>query len=154
MVEPEPEPESEAEPDLGPGVRPLLVVDGANVVGSVPDGWWRDRRGAAERLRDALVPCASAGLAAESAAPRWAVGVPLEIVLIVEGAARGVAPAPGVDVRSAPASGDDLIAEVTAGARAADATRPCLVVTADRGLRTRVVAVGADVVGPRAVRRA
>ncbi|MEU7603106.1 NTP pyrophosphohydrolase, partial [Streptomyces sp. NPDC041003] len=27
-----------------PGV---LIVDGANVVGSVPDGWWRDRRGAA-----------------------------------------------------------------------------------------------------------
>ena len=33
---------------------PLVVVDGANVVGSVPDGWWRDRAGAARRLRDAL----------------------------------------------------------------------------------------------------
>ncbi|NED17394.1 NTP pyrophosphohydrolase, partial [Streptomyces sp. SID9913] len=29
---------------------PLVIVDAANVVGSVPDGWWRDRRGAAERL--------------------------------------------------------------------------------------------------------
>ena len=28
-----------------------LVVDGANVVGSRPDGWWRDRLGAARRLR-------------------------------------------------------------------------------------------------------
>ena len=27
-----------------------LVVDGNNVIGSVPDGWWRDRRGAAWRL--------------------------------------------------------------------------------------------------------
>ena len=26
-----------------------LVVDGANVVGSVPDGWWKDRAGAARR---------------------------------------------------------------------------------------------------------
>jgi hypothetical protein len=41
---------------------PLVVVDGANVVGSVPDGWWRDRFGAAERLRDSLVPIASSGV--------------------------------------------------------------------------------------------
>jgi hypothetical protein len=26
------------------------IVDGMNVVGSRPDGWWRDRRGAMERL--------------------------------------------------------------------------------------------------------
>ncbi|WP_282858629.1 NUDIX domain-containing protein [Pseudoclavibacter helvolus] len=31
-------------------VRPTIIVDAANVVGSVPDGWWRDRVGAAERL--------------------------------------------------------------------------------------------------------
>ena len=43
VVEPVPEP-------LGP----LLVVDAANVVGSVPDGWWRDRHAANERLRDRL----------------------------------------------------------------------------------------------------
>ncbi|MEV7026505.1 NTP pyrophosphohydrolase, partial [Kitasatospora sp. NPDC093558] len=28
---------------MGDNAVPLLVVDGANVVGSVPDGWWRDR---------------------------------------------------------------------------------------------------------------
>jgi hypothetical protein len=32
----------------------LVVIDAANVVGSVPDGWWRDPAGATERLRDAL----------------------------------------------------------------------------------------------------
>lgn len=32
----------------------VLVVDGANVVGSVPDDWWRDRAGAAARLHVAL----------------------------------------------------------------------------------------------------
>ncbi|TWV48834.1 hypothetical protein FRZ03_12985, partial [Streptomyces misionensis] len=64
-------------PDVpdGPGpVSPLLIVDGANVVGSVPDGWWRDRRGAAERLRDRLVAFARAGTA-ELAGP-------VEVVLV------------------------------------------------------------------------
>ncbi len=28
----------------------LIVVDAANVVGSRPDGWWRNRAGAARRL--------------------------------------------------------------------------------------------------------
>ena len=41
---------------------PLVVVDGANVVGSVPDGWWRDRAGAAARLRDRLAATAADGL--------------------------------------------------------------------------------------------
>jgi hypothetical protein len=131
---------------------PLLVVDGANVVGSVPDGWWRDRRGAAERLRDALVPLASAGLAADRGGPPWAVGVPLDVLLVVEGAARGVSPVPGVRVESAPGSGDDLIAEIAARAGAQTPARRCVVATADRGLRARVVASGAVCVGPRAVR--
>jgi hypothetical protein len=131
---------------------PLLVVDGANVVGSVPDGWWRDRRGAAERLRDALVPLASTGLPADSGAPEWAVGVPLDVLLVVEGAARGIAPVPGVRVEAAPASGDDLITDLVAQAHAADPDRPILAVTADRELRRRVTAAGASYIGPRAVR--
>lgn len=28
----------------------MLLVDGNNVIGSVPDGWWRDRPGAVRRL--------------------------------------------------------------------------------------------------------
>nr|WP_307795711.1 NTP pyrophosphohydrolase [Actinacidiphila acididurans] len=132
--------------------RPLLVVDGANVVGSVPDGWWRDRRAAAERLRDALVPLATGGLPADSGAPSWAIGTPLDVVLVVEGAARGIDPVPGVRVATAPASGDDLIADLAADSRATSPTRPCLVVTADRELRTRVTTTGAQVTGPRTVR--
>ncbi|WP_031517533.1 hypothetical protein [Streptomyces sp. NRRL F-5123] len=128
----------------------VVVVDGANVVGSVPDGWWRDRRGAAERLRDRLVAVAAGGLGAGSGAPEWAVGAPVEVVLVTEGQARGVASVPGVEVVEAPGSGDDLIARLAAEA----AGRPCLVVTADRGLRARVEAVGARCVGPRAVRPA
>ncbi|MER7990519.1 NTP pyrophosphohydrolase [Streptomyces noursei] len=121
----------------------LLIVDAANVVGSVPDGWWRDRRGAAERLRDALADTAATGLPG-------LVDPPLELVLVVEGAARGVASVPGVRVVSADGSGDDamvrLVAEEGAG-------RDCLVVTADRGLRERVQALGARVTGPRTVRQ-
>lgn len=131
---------------------PLLVVDGANVVGSVPDGWWRDRRAAAERLRDALVPLAATGLAADSGAPEWAIGVTLDVLLVVEGAARGTAPVPGVRVESAPASGDDLITDLVSQAHAADPDRRILVATADRELRRRVAAAGATSIGPRAVR--
>ncbi|MEU3085145.1 NTP pyrophosphohydrolase [Streptomyces massasporeus] len=115
----------------------LVVVDAANVVGSVPDGWWRDRRGAAQRLRDRL---ASEGVPGISG--------PVEIVLVVEGAARGVESVPGVRVSSAPGSGDDHIVEVVASA----GDRPVLVITADRELRRRVAELGADVAGPRSVR--
>lgn len=118
---------------------PLLIVDGANVVGSVPDGWWRDRRGAAERLRDRLVAYAASGTAELPG--------PLELVLVVEGAARGVASVPGVRVAEAPGSGDDRIVELAGEA----AGRTCLVVTADRELRRRVTVLGAGVTGPRAV---
>ena len=33
-----------------PEARRRLIVDGNNVIGSRPDGWWRDREGAARRL--------------------------------------------------------------------------------------------------------
>ncbi|MFE1949009.1 NTP pyrophosphohydrolase [Streptomyces sp. NPDC059524] len=111
----------------------VLVVDGANVVGSVPDGWWRDRFGAAVRLRDRLVAYGQRH------------GV--EVVLVVEGAARGVESVVGVRVESAAGSGDDHIVELVGRLG-----RPCTVVTADRELRSRVEALGARTVGPRAVR--
>jgi hypothetical protein len=39
-----------------------IIVDGANVVGSRPDGWWRDRPGAALRLRDQLARLVTEGI--------------------------------------------------------------------------------------------
>ncbi|MFB7217355.1 NTP pyrophosphohydrolase [Streptomyces sp. NPDC056227] len=124
--------------------RTLVIVDAANVFGSVPDGWWRDRRGAAERLRDSLVPFAADGLPGHPG--------PVELVLVVEGAARGVASVPGVRVESAPGSGDDLIVELVAAEAARSAGHGCVVVTADRELRQRVTAYGAQCAGPRTVR--
>lgn len=118
----------------------LIVVDGANVVGSVPDGWWRDRAGAAERLRDAL---AAAGPGVLDGAADGD-----EVVLVVEGAARSVRGVPGVRVVSADRSGDDEIVELLRR----EGTGDEVVVTADRGLRERVAALGARVVGPSALR--
>jgi hypothetical protein len=117
--------------------EPLLVVDGANVVGSVPDGWWRDRAGAAVRLRDRLVPITSAGLADLPG--------PVEVVLVVEGKARDIPEIEEVRVERAAGSGDDAIVDVVA---AAPEGRRVVVVTADRGLRDRVIALGAEVRGP------
>ncbi|MFD8966770.1 NTP pyrophosphohydrolase [Streptomyces sp. NPDC059568] len=124
-------------------MRTQIVVDAANVVGSVPDGWWRDRRGATERLRDSLVPYAGRGIAGHPG--------PVEIVLVVEGAAREVAAVPGVRVEPAPGSGDDRIVELAA--RAAADGLGCVVVSADRELCRRVAAYGARCVGPRTVRQ-
>ncbi|MEV0117545.1 NTP pyrophosphohydrolase [Streptomyces sp. NPDC050844] len=123
----------------------LLVVDAANVVGSVPDGWWRDRRGAAKRLRDRLVPYADEGLPGLPG--------PLDVVLVVEGQARGVESVPGVRVDSAPGSGDDRIVELVAQEAGEAADRACVVVTADRELRRRVTDLGARCLGPRSVRQ-
>lgn len=120
---------------------PLLVVDAANVVGSVPDGWWRDRAQAARRLRDSLAPLAAAGLAE--------VPGQVEVVLVVEGAARGVEEIPGVRVERANGSGDDAIVALVTGER--DRAGGVVVVTADRGLRERVTEVGARVLGPRSL---
>ncbi len=108
------------------------------MVGSRPDGWWRDRAGAAARLRDALASVGEAGLPPE-------LPPPVQVVLVVEGAARHVTSAPGVEVVSAPGSGDDTVVELVAAAP----QRRRVVVTADRELRERVTALGAEVRGPR-----
>jgi hypothetical protein len=128
---------------------PLLVVDAANVVGSVPDGWWRDRAGATRRLRDALADIATHGL--PDADMDWLRTPPVDVVLVVEGAARDVPGSDAVRVVSAEGSGDDAIVRVTA---AEGAGRRVAVVTADRELRGRVAELGATVLGPRTVRPA
>ena len=115
----------------------VLLVDAANVVGSRPDGWWRDRAGAAQRLLARLSMLPGASLVGPHG--------PLtctDVVAVVEGRARD-APAPdGVRVVRAAASGDDALV-----AAAAELGVDLLVVTADRGLRARLPA-GAAVAGP------
>jgi 8-oxo-dGTP pyrophosphatase MutT (NUDIX family) len=82
-------------PEVRHPVRPLsLIIDTANVVGSRPDGWWRDRLGATRRLRDELAPLVRDGLPvrdlpADVDAERFPVLLP-RITLVVEGAARQI----------------------------------------------------------------
>jgi hypothetical protein len=144
-----------------------LIVDGANVMGSRADGWWRDPPGAMARLHDDLAGLAERGIpgpvpgtgpdgaddpgepdpgqpGGSGAGDRW---FP-DIVLVVEGRARAVLSlvpqVPTVRVVAARGEGDDEIADLAGrlpGQR--------IVVTADRELRRRSEAAGASVAGPR-----
>lgn len=130
------------------GVPPLLLVDAANVIAVIPDGWWRRRAEATELLRDALEPLAETGLSAPGL-PAWLTRPPLDVVLVVEGVAARVAGSPNVRVIAARGSGDDAIV----GLVAADVGRRSAVVTADRALRWRVIELGAIAVSPWALPR-
>jgi 8-oxo-dGTP diphosphatase len=122
-----------------------VIVDVANVMGARPDGWWRDRAGAAARLAGSVAALAAArseAAAGDAAGSGVAAGSGAAYVLVLEGQARAatIAPAPGVTVVRAPGSGDDAIVSL--------AVPGDLVVTADRELRRRVEAAGAVVEGP------
>jgi hypothetical protein len=119
----------------------VLLVDAANVVGARPDGWWRDRAGAAERLLGRLASLPGRTVPAPGGAELTVTGV----VAVVEGQARAAAAPEGVRVVRAPGSGDDAL--VATAAELAAAGEPLLVVTADRGLRARLP-TGVPVTGP------
>lgn len=128
-------------------VRPAVLVDVANVVGSVPDGWWKDRAGAAERLLTRLSALAVGGVDATELglpATRW---FPF-VGAVLEGEARAADVLHDqVAVWRAAGSGDDEI--VTVAQKLVGSWNPVIVVTSDRGLAARVEAVGASVRGAR-----
>lgn len=141
---------AEAWPTLRPllAARAELVVDAANVVGSVPDGWWKDRPGAAERLGKAILPVLEEGFPAArfgmDAARVWP-----RVTLVLEGAAnRARMPEhPRLEVVRAPGHGDDAVVESAAAAVArarstGGTSAAVLVVTSDRRLRVRVGELG------------
>lgn len=113
-------------------MKRVLVVDAANVVGSRPDGWWKDRAGAARRLHEQLL---TADLDYD------------EIVLVLEGQAKAGVPA-GRDVHvrvvHAPRDGDATIRDVTR--MAAEAGHTVTVITRDRALAGAVEYAGATLV--------
>lgn len=115
------------------------LVDGMNVIGSRPDGWWRDRRGAMERLIEELE-----AFAADSGD---------EVAVVFDG-------------RPFPLDGDGLVEVGFApgGRNAADHAiadwvredgdpGSITVVTSDRELEEAVRAAGAAVEGSGAFRR-
>ena len=111
-----------------------LVVDGMNVVGSRPDGWWRDRQGAMRRLVEGL--------------ERYTRKSGDEVTVVFDGKPFDV-DARNVDVRFAsrrgPNAADDDIAEM--------AEPGLTVATSDADLVRRVRERGADVVGAGEFRR-
>ncbi|WP_309067341.1 NUDIX hydrolase [Microbacterium sp.] len=125
-------------------VRPVIVVDAANVVGSVPDGWWKDRAGAAERLLTRVAALAALGVPALElglGATHW---FP-DFVVVVEGQARDVMDVDGVRTVRAAGEGDDTIASETMAL--VEDGHTVTVVTSDRELRARAEEAGATVRG-------
>jgi len=118
-----------------------VIVDGNNVIGSRPDGWWRDRAGAAQRL------VASLQRLSQESGERICVvldGRPLEDV------AEGVHD--GVLVAYATRTGRDAADERIVDGVGRDRDPASLVViTSDRALAERVRALGATVEGARAL---
>lgn len=128
----------------------VLLVDAANVVGSRPDGWWRDRAGAASRLLERLAGLRAAALVGPAGDARVIGGV----AAVVEGAAAAAADPGWVQVHRANGrSGDDVLVGVAGQLVAGGAE--VLAVTADRGLRRRWQGLAApgsrplQVAGPR-----
>ena len=120
----------------------LVLVDGNNVMGSRPDGWWRDRRRAMQRLVDEVAAHAA------QVGGEWAI--------VFDGRPRGLTAPPDDSLsivyseRRGKNAADDRIVEI-----AADSTphRSVLVYTSDRDLRSRVTVFGAEVKGAGTLRR-
>jgi len=112
----------------------VLVVDAANVIGSRPTGWWKDRPGAARAFAERVRAATRSG---QLAGP---------VVVVLEGKARdGVEPgaADGVTVVHAPRSGDDKLLDLVTGSDG-----PVTLVSADRALCEKAEDLGAVIVRP------
>jgi hypothetical protein len=120
----------------------VLLVDVANVMGSRPDGWWRDRAGAATRLLAELAPLAGA----EVLSPDGVQLLVSRILAVLEGRARDAQAPDGVEAVRATADGDSTVLALAVDLVAAGEL--VLVVTADRGLRASLPDA-ALVAGPR-----
>ena len=117
-----------------------VFVDGNNVMGARPDGWWRDRSGAARRLVGEIAQVASVCGGAwtvvfDGRAPADAAPAPASLEVVYTGHRRR----DGAD--------DRIVARVAELGRGAGA----LVYTSDARLRARVAQLGARVAGARAL---
>jgi predicted RNA-binding protein with PIN domain len=117
-----------------------LVVDGNNVMGVRPDGWWRDRAAATARLAGAIAV--------------WAARQDRAVTVVFDGRRpAGLAAPDAIELLFAGHGGRDAADDVIAALVAED-PRPeeIEVVSSDAGLAERVRAHGAAVSGARAFR--
>ena len=119
-----------------------LVVDGMNVIGARPTGWWRDRDGAVRTLLARLQRLADVSSD--------------EVVLVLDG--RPLPDLPegdhgGVRVLYATRAGGDAADDRIRDVATASAGVPVVVVTSDRALAADVEARGAEVRGATALIR-
>lgn len=150
----------------------IVVVDVANVLGSRPDGWWRDRAGAAGRLLDRMDALPGSTVDGPDGEPARVD----RLIAVLEGAARSAAtgrtapvgPGHSIEVIEAQRDGDAAMVEFVDALGTESGTEPgtesgtesgtrvgtggpgpgdVLVVTADRGLRARLPAA-VRTVGP------
>ena len=115
--------------------RERLLVDGMNVLGSRPDGWWRDRPGAMERLTRRL----------DAFAERE--GAELTVVFDGNPHERVSAAAGGIDVRFAPGGPNAADREIVRIIRADADPSSMVAVSSDKRLRAAVKASGASSIG-------
>jgi uncharacterized protein YaiI (UPF0178 family) len=115
------------------------VIDAMNVIGSRPDGWWRDRARAIERL--------------VSQVDRWAENREERVTVMLEREPRDELHAERVEIAWASHSGADA-ADREILARLPDwlAADEVVVVTSDRDLKAKAIAAGAEVVPSRPFR--
>jgi predicted RNA-binding protein with PIN domain len=108
------------------------IVDAMNVIGSRPDGWWRDRHAAMVRLVDLL--------------ERWAAAEGEDVTVVFEQPPKPPIQSSVVEVahaqRPRPNSADD---EIVRRVRADPDPRAVRVVTSDAVLSQQVQAAGASV---------
>jgi predicted RNA-binding protein with PIN domain len=116
------------------------LVDASNVIGSRPDGWWRDREGATQRLLDAL--------------REFADGEDEVVVVLDAGPADWAGRDGAFEVAIAPRRGRDAADDEIAARLSRDPDPSSVsVVTSDAALAERARAAGAEVVGAGAFRR-
>jgi hypothetical protein len=115
------------------------VVDAMNVIGSRPDGWWRDRAGAIERLVGQL--------------DRWAGQGEERLTVMLEHEPRTELPAERVEIAWASSGGANAAdREILARLPAWLDEDEVVVVTSDRDLKAKASAAGAEVVPSRPFR--
>jgi predicted RNA-binding protein with PIN domain len=109
------------------------LVDGMNVIGTRPDGWWKDRDGAMLRLVDLV--------------ERWAAAGGEEVTVVFERRPSPPIRSTVIEVAHAPrpkphAADDEIVRRLREATNEAEVR----VVTSDRWLADRVWALGASVV--------